>query len=208
MTDQNGNRLPSDLNVSRETEARVTDYIDLLIKWNTTINLVSKTSIDQIWNRHILDSVQIFCFGRDALRWADLGSGGGLPGLIVAILALEKAPQMLVTLVESDQRKATFLRQVSQKLGLNTCVVSQRIESIAPLHADVVSARALAPLPLLCSFAIRHLAQGGVAIFHKGKSAQTEVSQARASWRFALDSHASSTDPSSSILLLKGLSRV
>ena len=196
-----------DMNVSRETKERITTYVDLLIKWNATINLVSKSSINQMWNRHILDSSQVFDYGHDALRWADFGSGGGLPGLMVAILALEKSPQMHVTLVESDQRKAAFLRHVGQKLGLNTQVITDRIESVPSLNANVVSARALAPLPLLCAFAHRHLAPGGFAIFHKGKSAQAEISEARRTWQFSLESHVSSTDSSSSILLLKGLAR-
>lgn len=208
MISKTGRDFSTEANVSRETEARIADYVDLLVKWNATINLVSKGSIDQIWHRHVIDSVQVFDYGKDARHWADLGSGGGLPGLIVAILALEKAPQMLITLVESDQRKAAFLRQASHNLGVKTNVISERIESLPPLNANVVSARALAPLPLLCSFADRHLAPDGLAIFHKGKSAQTEVSAARASWQFSLEMHASSTDSSSSILLLKGLARV
>ena len=115
MNNKSGNRLPPDINVSRETEARIATYVDLLTKWNATINLVSKTSISEVWERHIVDSLQIFNFGSNSTHWADLGSGGGLPGLVVAILASEKAPNMLVTLVESDQRKAAFLRHAGDR---------------------------------------------------------------------------------------------
>ena len=208
MNDKFSNRLPPDINVSRETEAQMAIYVDLLIKWNATVNLVSKTSINEIWSRHILDSVQIFNYGSTAAHWADLGSGGGLPGLVVAILASEKAPNMLVTLVESDQRKAAFLRHVSHLLAVNTHIVSDRIEAISPLGANIVSARALAPLPQLCAFASRHLAADGLAIFLKGKSAQSEIAEARKSWHFSLESQASITEPSSSVLLLKGISCV
>ena len=208
MNDKSGNRLPPDINVSRETEARIATYVGLLTKWNATINLVSKTSISEVWERHIVDSLQIFNFGSNATHWADLGSGGGLPGLVVAILASEKAPNMLVTLVESDQRKAAFLRHAGQALSVKTQVVTDRIEAVLPLDADVISARALAPLPQLCGFAARHLAPDGLAIFLKGKFAQSEVSEARKSWQFSLQSHTSITESSSFVLLLKGISRV
>ena len=208
MNNKSGNRLPPDINVSRETEARIATYVDLLTKWNATINLVSKISISEVWERHIVDSLQIFNFGSNATHWVDLGSGGGLPGLVVAILASEKAPNMLVTLVESDQRKAAFLRHASQALAVKTQVITDRIEAVLPLDADVISARALAPLPQLCAFAARHLAADGLAIFPKGKSAQSEIIEARKSWQFSLQSHTSITESSSFVLLLKGISRV
>ena len=200
--------LPTQMNVSRETNERLADLADLLTKWNSTINLVSKSTLGLIWTRHILDSIQIFDHGATASIWADLGSGGGFPGLVVAILAKEKAPDMQVVLVESDQRKAAFLRAASQALGLTAQVLSNRIESIAPLNADIVSARALAALPQLCSFAAQHLSPGGAAIFLKGKSVEFEIATARKDWKFSLESHASITDPDAVILVLKGLEHV
>ena len=196
------------VNVSRETEQRFGDFVRLLEKWNAAINLISKSTIGQIWSRHILDSAQVFSYGAAAHRWADLGSGGGFPGLVVAILAAEKAPNMRIILVESDQRKAAFLRQASQSLGLSAEVISDRIEVIPPLLADVVSARALAPLPQLCAFAKTHLATDGAAIFLKGKSCSAEIADARKNWNFSLESHASMTDPSAVVLVLKGISNV
>ncbi len=196
------------LNVSRETEALLAVFSALVIKWNIAINLVSKTTIDQIWSRHILDSVQVFEYGATANHWVDLGSGGGFPGIVVAILAKQRAPYMQVTLVESDQRKATFLRQASQALGLGANVISDRIEAIAPLAADVLSARALAPLPKLCAFAVRHLAADGIAIFQKGKSADAEITEARKDWHFSYSSHKSVTDSAAVVLVLKGIAHV
>lgn len=103
------------LDVSRETSQRLSALVALLIKWNKAINLVSKDTVGEIWSRHILDSAQIFNLGCKASLWADLGSGGGFPGLVVAVLAAEKAPHMQIVLVESDQRKAAFLRQAGDR---------------------------------------------------------------------------------------------
>ncbi len=208
MTDDSRDAVVSSLSVSRETEARLQGLVGLLEKWNVAINLVSKATLDQIWQRHILDSAQAFDHGITARRWLDLGSGGGFPGLVVAILAAEKAPEMQVTLVEADQRKATFLRAVGQSLGLSTIVLSDRVEAIAPQAADAVSARALAPLSQLCAFARQHLAPEGTAIFLKGKTFAAEVADARKNWNFALESHPSITDPSAVVLVLKGISHV
>ena len=204
-----GIRLYPDLqNVSRETKLQLDSLVDLLEKWNSTINLVSKSSIRQVWQRHILDSMQVFNHGSTASIWADLGSGGGFPGLVVAILAKEKAQDMQVLLVESDQRKATFLREASRTLGLSTEIIPNRIEAIAPLLADVVSARALAPLSQLCFFATHHLKAGGRGVFLKGRSAAIEVAAAQKDWRFTLESYVSITDPDSSVLVLQGIAHV
>lgn len=208
MTMPNEDELMSRLNVSRETLARMQNLAGLLTKWNTAINLVSKTTISDVWSRHILDSAQIFGFGSEATLWADLGSGGGFPGLVVAILAAEKAPQMRFVLLESDQRKAAFLRQANQNLGLRADIIAERIEKIDPLGADVVSARALAPLPQLCAFGARHGTSNGAAIFLKGKSYREELAMARKDWNFSLECQASITDSSAIVLVLRGISHV
>lgn len=208
MIDASDEFAAAGLNVSRETIGRLEVFAGLLAKWNTAINLVAKTTLAQVWFRHILDSAQAFQYGREAGKWADLGSGGGFPGLVVAILAAEKAPAMQITLVEADQRKSAFLRQVCQTLGLRADVLSERIESIPPLRSNVVSARALAPLSQLCAFASNHLAADGTAIFLKGRSFDEEVVLARQEWNFSLESHVSMTDPSSVVLLLRGIVHV
>lgn len=195
--------------VSRETQERLTAYVQLLVKWNNKINLIGRATEAQIWDRHIKDSVQIRDLApKDTTLWADLGAGGGLPGIVVAILLAETQPGCRIHLVESDQRKATFLRECARILGLTAKVHSVRIEQLDPLGADVLSARALAPLTDLCGFADRHLRNGGMAIFPKGERWQDEVAEARAEWVFSLDSVASTTSPHSAVLLLKDIRHV
>ncbi|KDB03632.1 16S rRNA methyltransferase [Defluviimonas sp. 20V17] len=195
--------------VSRETLDRLQDYAALLEKWNPKINLVSKSTIDALWARHMLDSAQLFDRRpAGAAHWADLGSGGGFPGLVLAILAHEAAPDLRFTLVESDQRKATFLRTVAAETGISANVVSERIESLAPLGADVLTARALAPLPRLLGYAARHLVPGGRALFPKGVSYMAEIDDSLASWRFDVQKIPSRTDPASVILSIGGITHV
>ncbi len=197
------------LNVSRETVERLGAYDRLLRKWNPAINLVSKASIEDLWTRHIRDSAQLIEFlPADARLWADLGSGGGFPGLVVGILAAEIAPDLSVTLVESDQRKATFLSTVAREVGVNIQVLSLRIEDTPPLVADVVSARALAPLPILLGHGQRHLARGGVALFPKGAGHQAEIDESLECWRFSVHKHPSRTDEDAVILRIGDIARV
>ena len=192
--------------VSRETLDRLKTLESLLRKWNAAINLVSKTSIEDAWNRHILDSAQIFSLGGVSGHWVDLGSGGGFPGLVVAAIAAGQGVDLDVTLIESDQRKATFLRQAARKVAPKARILTERIELTPPQRADTVSARALADLPTLLGFAKRHLADTGTALFLKGASWQQEVEQARKHWQFELTVHPSVTDPSGAILAVKALS--
>ncbi len=195
--------------VSRETIERLEIYADLLEKWNSRINLVAKPTIKDLWSRHILDSLQLFDLAADsATSWADLGSGGGFPGLVVAILAAERRPQLRVTLVESDQRKAVFLRTVARKAGIEASVLAKRIEAIAPLETDVLSARALAPLPVLLGHAERHLAPEGMALFPKGAGWRQEVKDALEHWRFRCEDIASQTSSDGAILRLGEIERV
>ncbi|WP_095587808.1 16S rRNA (guanine(527)-N(7))-methyltransferase RsmG [Actibacterium ureilyticum] len=194
--------------VSRGTLDRLETYAALLKKWNPAINLVAKSTLDDLWDRHIVDSAQIFGLIPDFQHWADLGSGGGFPGMVVAILAAERQPQAKVTLVESDLRKATFLRTVARETGIDADVISQRIEQVPPLGADVVSARALAPLDRLLAFAERHLTPQGTALFLKGQNFQTELDTALASWRFDVQKLSSQTESTAVILKIGGLARV
>ncbi|MFK7745012.1 MAG: 16S rRNA (guanine(527)-N(7))-methyltransferase RsmG [Roseobacter sp.] len=195
-------------NVSRETLDRLTTYHDLLIKWNPKINLVSKSSISDIWNRHIWDSAQIVPFASEGTSWLDIGSGGGFPGLVVAIYAKELQPDRKVTMVESDQRKTAFLRTVIRELGLNAEVLAKRVEAMDAFAADVLSARALADLDALLGFADRHLSTSGTAFFLKGEKWEKEVQIARESWSFDLRAHKSKTSPTAAILEIKEIQRV
>jgi 16S rRNA (guanine527-N7)-methyltransferase len=194
--------------VSRETLDRLEIYADLLRRWNSTINLVSPASLDYLWSRHILDSAQILDLAPSAATWTDLGSGGGFPGLVVAILAADERPGLAVSLVESDARKSAFLATVARETGLSSRILTARAEDLPPLSADVISARALAPLPRLLGLAFPHLAPAGTALFSKGIQNEREVQDALADWRFTYQKHRSLTDPAAVILSIKGLSRV
>lgn len=207
MTDQDSFQRRFD--VSRETMSRLETYEALLRKWNSAINLVSPKTISDVWSRHFLDSAQIFSFlPENARTWADIGSGGGFPGLVVAILAAEKRPELSVTLVESDRRKAAFLMTAAREMALNLRVLTDRIEAAAPLNADVLSARALAPLADLLGFAERHLAVAGTCLFPKGAKWREELAEAQKKWSFMIESHKSQTDSEAVILKIEGIERV
>lgn len=194
--------------VSRETVAALEVYEALVRRWNPAINLVSMASLVHMRERHTADSVQLMTWCPETARhWVDLGSGGGFPGLVIAILAREIVPDLRVTLVESDARKATFLRQAASELRLPVTVITNRIESLPPLEADVISARALAPLPDLLDYAHRHLRRDGVAIFPKGERYSSELAEARTTWRFAAEEHPSLTDTRSAILVIRKIER-
>lgn len=195
--------------VSRETTDKLIQFVELLMKWNAKINLIGRATEGQIWERHIADSVQLFNLRpSDARSWADLGAGGGLPGVVVAVLLAEADPTCQLHLVESDVRKATFLREAVRILNLNAKVYGERIEKMAPLQANVVSARALAPLADLCKYAALHLAEDGTAIFPKGESWAGEVEAAKRHWAFSVQSVPSITSPNSAVLLLRDIHHV
>jgi len=195
--------------VSDITLDRLVQFEQLVQKWNPTINIVARSTIGDLWDRHILDSIQLFrCASPDQQSWVDLGSGGGFPGIVVAILAAELMPGMHVSLVESDRRKGVFLGECIRQLGLSAAVHSCRIEDLAPQSASVVSARALAPLHVLCGYAFRHVQPGGICAFLKGASVDAEIADAEKIWRFDLDRVPSVTDSRSSILFLRGLCHV
>lgn len=188
---------------------RIDHFVRLVEKWNPSINVIARSTVASLWERHILDSLQIFCCAQSAMKtWVDLGSGGGFPGIVVAILAADALPELRVSLVESDRRKAVFLSETIRQLGLSATVHATRIEDLPPQYADVVSARALAPLSVLCGFAFRHLREDGIGAFLKGAQAEAEIAEARKAWRFELDRNESVTDSRSSILFLKGLRHV
>lgn len=203
--------LPEWLSVSRETFEDLQAFAGLVVKWNSAVNLVSKAGMADLWPRHMIDSAQVFPVVAEhaatAQLWCDLGSGGGFPGLVVAIQAKRERPDMKIVLVESDRRKSVFLAEVARNLHLNVSVLSRRIDDVPPLAADVVSARGLASLDLLCKYAERHLRKGGMAVFPKGSTAAGEIEAAKALWDFKLTSHASHTDPSAQILVLEDIHR-
>ena len=189
--------------VSRETTEQF-ERLDTLVRlWNSKINLVSKVTIEELQTRHIADSVQVSEAVEQSKNWADLGSGGGFPGLVVAICK----PKTSVTLVEADQRKAVFLRRAVSELGLNARVLSSRIEDIEPLSADVISARALAPLDKLIPLAVRHGRPETRYVFPKGARFREEIAAVRRTWRFEIDVRPSRTDKEAVILIMERIER-
>ncbi len=197
------------VNVSRETLDRLKTYQALIEKWNKTINLVSKSTITDVWGRHIVDSVQVFQSSNPRPdRWLDIGSGGGLPGIVIACLLQEMSPQTQMHLIESDLRKSVFLRTAIRELSLSATVHAKRIQDVPPLNADVISARALADLPTLIGLATPHLAPGGECLFPKGKTWGKEVDDASKQWKFDLKPITSITNPHAVILRIGGISVV
>lgn len=193
------------LDVSRETLDRLSYYADLLRKWTVKINLVAPSTLSTLWERHILDSAQLFNIAPpDWTRWTDIGSGGGLPGLVIAILDTQRRP---ITLIESDQRKSLFLNTVRRELDLNVAVISKRIEHTETNPADVLSARALAPLNVLLESAEKHLSADGKALFLKGERYQEELDQAAKNWHFDATAHPSQTHQNARILEVTRIKR-
>ena len=192
--------------VSRETLDRLDRHAAMLEKWQGAINLVSPATLPSIWYRHMLDSAQLMDLAPDrAATWLDLGSGGGFPGLVCAAIAAETHPELRFTLVESDLRKAAFLREAARQMGVAASVLTRRVEDLPASRADVISARALAPLSTLCRHASRHLAPGGVCLFPKGARASAELETARQDWQVDVTKIASVTDADAVILKLEKL---
>jgi 16S rRNA (guanine527-N7)-methyltransferase len=194
------------LDVSRETTDMLRDFVDLIIAWSGKINLISASTIPTIWERHILDSIQLLPVSDSRARhWCDLGSGGGMPGLVMAIVGKEYRPLTSFTLIESDARKAAFLKHVIQRQNLNAQVIAKRIENAEPQNANIISARALAPLDRLLAYVFRHGAEDSEAILLKGQHYLRELEAASRLWQFSTDLFQSSTDENSRILKIREL---
>jgi 16S rRNA (guanine527-N7)-methyltransferase len=192
--------------VSRETLRRLEIYVELIRQWNKKINLVSPATIDAVWQRHIADSAQLLELAPPRARsWIDLGSGAGLPGIPVAIIAAERQLQLQVTLAESGLRKAAFLHVAVRELGLRATVEARRIESLPPRPFDVVSARALAPLDRLCALAPRFGGPGTVFLFPKGARLDSELTAAARHWHIRAERIPSRTDRQATILKIAEL---
>lgn len=195
--------------ISAGTAARLRQHLAHLVRWNGAINLVAKSTLPDAWERHVVDSAQLVPLSpATPCHWVDLGSGAGFPGLVVGVILAETSPDTRVTLVESDRRKATFLRETARLLDLQISVLAVRAEALAPLSADVVSARALASLDKLVPLAARHLVADGIALFPKGANPESELASAACAWSFSAERLASRTDASAEILRLKGLKHV
>lgn len=188
--------------VSRETQLHA--LAELLRKWNTRINLVAPKTVSELEDRHIADSRQVYDVVDDpGGKWLDLGSGGGFPGLVIGILA----PNLDLTLVESDRRKVAFLRTAIRELGLAAKVEAARIEDLPPTNADIISARALAPLDRLLFLATPHGHAETTYLFPKGESLADEIAAAEPNWSFTAERIPSRTKAGSVILKLRNVRR-
>jgi 16S rRNA (guanine527-N7)-methyltransferase len=192
--------------VSRETWGQLAKLVELLAKWQKAINLVGPATIADVWHRHILDSGQLAPLIPDyAQTLVDLGSGAGFPGLVLAVLR----PHLDITLIEADARKAAFLGEAARKMGLAKPpqIAIGRIESVTPVGADIVAARALAPLGQLMAWADRHRGTNTICLFHKGKGWQAELTEATRDWDIAVTPHASATERDAVILRIDSFGR-
>lgn len=187
--------------VSRETFEDLLRFEQLFLKWSARINLAAPSTLPGLWARHILDSAQLIAFAPAATRWADLGSGGGFPGLVTAIL-IKRQPGANVRLVESNRKKAAFLQAVIGELALPAQVHATRIElAITSLECtQIVTARALAPLDVLLQLTEPWLTAGARALFHKGREYRREVEESFECWTFNLVEHPSAIEDDSVIL--------
>lgn len=192
--------------VSRETLARLDDYVALLRRWQGAKNLVGPNTLAEVWSRHVADSLQLAEHAPLAGSWVDLGSGAGFPGLVLAILAAETGAAS-VALIEANTRKCAFLREVARVTGAPAEVHDARIESVVDrlAGATVVTARALAPLATLLDWAKPLLMAGAIGLFPKGRDAEAELTAARERWRFQADLLPSRTASDARILRVSSL---
>lgn len=196
--------------VSRETWARLDAYVGLLLDRQQTTNLIAASTIPHLWMRHVADSLQLLRLAPGARRWIDLGAGGGFPGIVIAC-ALADTDGAEVHLVESRNKKASFLRDVVRSLSLPALVHAERIEDfVAKTDGtfDVITARALAPLDRLIGCAIPLLKTGAVGLFPKGQDVEAELTQASKSWNIEADLVPSLTDPNGRIVVVRRARRV
>jgi 16S rRNA (guanine527-N7)-methyltransferase len=189
--------------VSRETLSRLSAYVDLLEHWNRRINLVGRNTMGDVWRRHILDAAQLYPLLPTRTRvLVDLGSGAGIPGLILAAMGVAE-----VHLIESDQRKAAFLREAIRVMDVPAIVHPERIEKTLSFAVDVVTARALADLTELIDLSEKFLSSRTLCLFLKGASVEEELPAANALWTMKIERLPSRSDPTGSILKLESVRR-
>jgi 16S rRNA (guanine527-N7)-methyltransferase len=188
--------------VSRETLSRLKAYADLLADWNARHNLVAKSTLPDIWHRHLWDSAQLAPLILETARTlADLGSGAGFPGLVLAALR----PELKVTLHEATTRKCAFLQAAAECMGLKVEIRNARLEDLPPQAFDMVTARALAPLPLLLEYAHRFTGPNSVCLFLKGQNVGSELTEASKYWNMKTSQVPSQTEPSAAIVMVREL---
>jgi 16S rRNA (guanine527-N7)-methyltransferase len=196
--------------VPRETIHRLARYAELLAHWQKTTNLVGSSTVPQLWLRHFADSAQLLTLAPDARLWLDLGSGAGFPGLVIAILEAGR-PDLRMHLVESNRKKCAFLAEVARATEASVDIHAMRIEELAEsaqsLKPDVVSARALAPLPRLFELAMPFFGERTRGLFLKGRETDAEIETAKRGWEFGFRLYPSLTSKNAYIIEVAGLSR-
>jgi 16S rRNA (guanine527-N7)-methyltransferase len=200
--------------VSRETTERLDRFIDLLLTWQRHTNLIGASTIPSLWTRHVADSLQLLALAPNAQKstapvWVDLGTGGGFPGLVIAC-ALAETPGARIHLIESSSKKARFLRDAVRETAAPAIVHEGRIETVAPKlasTADVVTARALAPLSELLALVAPFIEKGAQALLMKGQDVDIELTTATKYWNVVADIVPSKTSPSGRILMVRRLGK-
>jgi 16S rRNA (guanine527-N7)-methyltransferase len=193
--------------VSRETLERLDRFVEFLLPWTQRTNLIARSTIPTIWTRHVADSLQLLALAPNAKTWIDLGSGAGFPGLVIAC-ALAGQAGAAVHLVESQGKKANFLREAVKHLELPVTVHAVRIEDFVKnfvLRPDVVTARALAPLNELLKLAHPLLKPGVKGLFPKGQHVEVELTEASKSWNIDAELVPSKTSPDGRIVVVSKL---
>lgn len=207
MADSERDRVLRVAGVSRETSEKLDLYVAQLRRWQSIKNLVGPATLNDVWTRHVADALQLLELAPDARSWLDLGSGAGIPGLILAIAG----PRGIsVDLVESNARKCAFLTETARLTGAPARVHNARIEAVIEAHRgiDIVCARALAPLDQLLAWTAPLLKSGTTALFPKGREVESELTQAAARWTFTATLHPSRTDSSARIVRVTALNAV
>ncbi len=195
-------------NVSRETFLKLKEYQSMLNDWQQRFNLVSSSSLSDAWNRHFLDSAQLFEFIPDiSKKLYDFGSGAGFPGMVLAVLAKEKMPNLKVALIESINKKTVYLNAVKDKLGVDVDVLNCRIESMPDDTVDVITSRAMTSLTDLLKYSFKFCSKETVCIFPKGKKYKEELIEAHKSWKFKCDIVSSKQSDEGKILIITNLSK-
>lgn len=208
MNDVDISKLKSIVDVSADTIAKLSTYLEMLEKWNSKINLVGKSTIPTAWERHFIDSAQLWPLQQGFRIWVDVGSGAGFPGLVLAIIASEMNPEAVFHLVESDGRKCSFLRSVSRETNLGVKIHNCRIEDFALTDADIMSARALASVDKLLEYGEKILSPSGKLLLLKGKTCNIEIAEAEKRWNFKKDLFQSSTQHDGQIIRIADFKRV
>ena len=196
-------------NVSRETFNRLKIYEASLKEWQNKFNLVSNKSLEDAWNRHFLDSAQLIKYiPENAKKLYDLGSGAGFPGMVLAVIAAEKMPNLKVSLIESIKKKTLYLNTVQKLCNVKVSIINDRIENLSLKDADVITSRAMCNLADLLKYSYKLANKNTIMIFPKGKTYQEEIERAQKAWKFNCQIEANEVSAEGVILVISNLSPI